>query len=163
MEFKETIMAMGALSSCAQSHADLLEVHPGEDTFYRPDKAFHFLSSQIVVDHFGFILRISVAKGRNNDSATFKLKKMEKGWQLLGDLGYGSVQVLKPIGDPAGWRFLINSRHHIWIPWSPCQREKWAVLLDRGTRRGSQQCAPLISSSSFTCSLEPVPSAAEAS
>jgi len=78
-------------------------VHPGEDTFYRPDKGFHFLSSQLVVDHFGFILRISVAKGRNNDSAIFKLTKMadfllEKGWQLLGDLGYGSVQVLKPIG-----------------------------------------------------------------
>jgi len=78
-------------------------VHPGEDTFYRPDKAFHFLSSQIVVDHFGFILRISVAKGRSNDSAIFKLTNMadfllKKGWKLLGDLGYGSTQVLKPIG-----------------------------------------------------------------
>jgi len=28
------------------------------------------------------------------------------------------------------------------IPWSPRQREKWAVLLDRGTRRGSQPAMP---------------------
>lgn len=76
-------------------------VHPGQDTYYRGDKMMHFVTSQIICDHLGYIMRFTVAKGHNSDRRVYNLTKMdqfleEKGWQLLADLGYSGSCLVTP-------------------------------------------------------------------
>jgi len=86
-------------------------VHPGEDSFYRTDKRMHFLSSQVVCNPTGQIMRLTIARGHNNDQGLFNMSEMAA-WieqknvgPLLADLGYtSSDQVITPFGNEERWR-----------------------------------------------------------
>lgn len=75
-------------------------VHPGQSMWYRGDKRQHMLTSQVACDHLGHIMRVTVAKGHNNDQAVFYASRM-KDWieeenvgPLLADKGYGASPAL---------------------------------------------------------------------
>jgi hypothetical protein len=78
-------------------------VHPGEDQYYRTDKKIHFLTSQIVTDHTGKIIRLVVGKGHNNDQGMLNMSRMVEWLEerqlapLLADLGYSGPCVIHPI------------------------------------------------------------------
>lgn len=99
-------------------------VHPGEDTLYRTDKACHFLTSQVVVDHTGYIMRLSIARGHHNDQAMKNMTRMAEWLEerqmapLLADLGYSGAGTIRPLStedmldnnmDPD---MLRSNRHH---------------------------------------------------
>jgi len=79
-------------------------VHPGQDEYYRGDKMCHFLTSQVVVDHLGYIIRLSIGKGHNNDQGMFQLTNMLEWLQksglghLLADGGYSGDGTVRPMG-----------------------------------------------------------------
>lgn len=98
-------------------------VHPGEDTFFRGDKKVHFVSSQVVVDHSGYVNSITIAKGHNNDRGLYRLSEMdaflvEQNWTLLADQGYSDERLLTAISkgeellDPYSFASLLNRQIH---------------------------------------------------
>ena len=94
----------GSVDCCTHPRA---RVHPGEDSYYRGDKRFHFLTSQIVADHAGSIMRVTIAKGHNNDQGLYNISQMndwleKRGMEpLLADLGYTGSGIIAPIGSEA--------------------------------------------------------------
>ena len=42
-------------------------VHPGHSKYYRGDKHFHFITSQVIVSVSGFYAHLALANGHNND------------------------------------------------------------------------------------------------
>jgi hypothetical protein len=86
-------------------------VHPRQDAFYRWDKKSHFLASQVIVDHLGYLLRVVIGRGHNNDQGMFNLSDVEsmlvdKKVSLLTDLGYArrATQIVRPIsGEDADY------------------------------------------------------------
>jgi hypothetical protein len=77
-------------------------VHPGQDQYYRGDKRCHFLTGQVVVNHLGYILRVTIAKGHNNDKGLYRISQVAevlagRGWKLLADLGYQDRNLVTPI------------------------------------------------------------------
>jgi hypothetical protein len=87
------------------------KVHPRQDAFYRWDKKSHFLASQVIVDHLGYLLRVVIGRGHNNDQGMFNLSDVEsmlvdKKVSLLTDLGYAkrATQIVRPIsGEDADY------------------------------------------------------------
>lgn len=96
-----SFLSCGCVDCCTHPRA---RVHPGEDMYYRGDKKIHFLTSQVVTDHTGKIMRLTIARGHNNDQGLFNISKMAEWLEerqmkpLLADLGYAGRGVIVPTG-----------------------------------------------------------------
>jgi transposase len=74
----------------------------------------HFLTSQVVVDHLGYICRMTIAPGHNNDQGMFNLTRMAEWLEqrqlgpLLADLGYRGDHVVRPVAAEE----IVLGEHH---------------------------------------------------
>jgi len=76
-------------------------VHPEQYYWYRADKGYHFMTSQLVVSLDGQILDVALGKGHNNDQGMYKLTKMNEfltlqDYQLVADGGYSASALITP-------------------------------------------------------------------
>lgn len=76
-------------------------VHPGQHLYYRGDKGYHFLTSQIITCPRGLPFDVVIGLGHNNDKGMYKLsgtKELFEHMNIMGlaDRGYQNVQLIRP-------------------------------------------------------------------
>ena len=71
-------------------------MHPGQSFYYRGDKKFHFLGSQVITTFSGLFSGIKIALGHHNDAGVLNRSirhKTPRNIRLLGDDGYGNNEL----------------------------------------------------------------------
>lgn len=97
-------------------------MHPSEEVFYRTDKGFHFLTSQIIVDHLGLFCRVTVGLDHNNDQGMTNLSGRSS-WVdknkirvLLADLQYKRPALSLAWRSEPRWTYRIRWKPRLCVP-----------------------------------------------
>lgn len=91
----------GAIDATAHQR---LRVHPRSSNYYRGDKRFHLLVSQVIVQLDGTPADVTVALGHNNDQAVFNISGARlfvelNQINLLSDRGYTHHRLINPYNE----------------------------------------------------------------